>query len=68
MMRYMHNTKEKRDAFSKAPPTNILNNPNNVSCNLSKYQPKHYHQLQGMGICAPIDNDQDGESKEYFIS
>ena len=42
--------KEKSDAFSKAPPTNMLNSPNNVSCNLSKAPANEFASTPGMGI------------------
>ena len=41
---------KKRDAFSKAPPTNILNKPNNVSCNLSKAPANALASTPGIGI------------------
>jgi hypothetical protein len=41
------------EAFSNAPPTNILNNPNRVSCNLSKAPAKALASTPGIGIWAP---------------
>ena len=46
--------KEKSEAFSKAPPTNMLNKPNKVSCNLSKAPANALASTPGMGIWAPI--------------